>query len=145
EMPYFNDVENYNGLVVPFYKRAQLTAADLSLAFAGEGIGHFDDLNNITIFADNLVPHVLRVDNVLLYDKSLAARIDAEELISPGSAEEIEIRACAVHAVELLVEALQKTGHKVTAMGLDYLLWNRGQQPYYKKVKPRHRSRTVFY
>jgi hypothetical protein len=30
-------------------------------------------------------------------------------------------------------------------MGLDYLLWNRGQQPYYKKARPRHRTRTVFY
>jgi transposase len=30
------------------------------------------------------------------------------------------------------------------AMGLDYLLWNRGQQPYYK-ARPRHRTRTVFY
>jgi hypothetical protein len=29
-------------------------------------------------------------------------------------------------------------------MGLDYLLWNRGQQPEYK-ARPRHRTRTVFY
>jgi hypothetical protein len=98
----------------------------------------------LTIFADNLVPHVLRVDGILLYEEALAARIDSEQLIPPGSMEEVEIRACAVHAVELLTEELRSSGHNVTAMGLDYLLWNRGQQPYYK-ARPRHRTRTVFY
>jgi hypothetical protein len=144
EMPYFDDVELYEGFEVPFYKRAQLTAADLSAAFGGRGPGCFNDLDHLTIFADNLVPHVLRVDGVLLYKEAVAARIDAEELIPAGSAEEVEIRACAVHAVELLKRELHESGCEVTAMGLDYLLWNRGQQPYYK-ARPRHRTRTVFY
>jgi Queuosine salvage protein len=144
EMPYFNDVEPCNGMEVPFYKRAQLTAADLSVAFEGKGRGNFDDLERLTIFADNLVPHVLRVDGILLYEEALAARIDSEQLIPSGSIEEVEIRACAVHAVELLSKELHESGHKVTAMELDYLLWNRGQQPYYK-AWPRHRTRTVFY
>src|SRR5215212_2492331 len=33
EMPYFDDVEPYDGIEVPFYKRAQLTPADLAVAF----------------------------------------------------------------------------------------------------------------
>jgi len=143
-MPYFNDVEPYDGLEVPFYKRAQLTAADLALAFNGQGPGRFDDLDRLTIFADNLVPHVLRVDGLLAYDDDLAARIDREELIPAGFAEEVEIRACAVWAVELLVDALRRSGSDVSARGLDYLLWNRGQQPQYKAI-PRHRTRTVYY
>jgi hypothetical protein len=145
EMPFFRDVEGHKGLEVPFYKRAQLTAADLSLALGGRGLGAFGDLDRLTIFADNLVPHVLRIDGVLAYDAELAARIDREELIAPGSAEEVEIRACAVHAVELMREALVRAGKKVTSMGLDYVLWNRGQERYYKTVKPRHRARTVYY
>jgi len=144
EMPYFNDFEVYGTITVPFYKRAQLTAADLALAFEGNGLGQFNDLDTLTIFADNLVPHVLRVDNILNYDKNLLDRIDSGELIPPGSPEEIEIRACAVHAVELLKKELQNAGHRVTSSGLDYLLWNRGQQPQYKAI-PRHRTRTVFY
>ncbi len=144
KMPNFNDVESYDNLAVPFYKRAQLTAADLALAFNGTGPGNFKDLDNLTIFADNLVPHVLRIDEILLYDQNLANRIDTGELIPAGSAEEVEIRACAVHAVELLTKELRKAGHRVTSSGLDYLLWNRGQQPYYKAI-PRHRTRTVFY
>jgi hypothetical protein len=144
EMPYFNDVEAYEGIEVPFYKRAQITAADLWLAFDGRGPGCFDDLDRLTMFADNLVPHVLRVDGVLEYEDDLAARIDAGQLIPSGSAEEVEIRACAVYVVELLVEELRRSGHDVTSRGLDYLLWNRGQQPFYK-ARPRHRTRTVFY
>lgn len=144
EMPYFRDVELYGDLQVPFFKRAQLTAADLSIAFAGHGPGHFHDLQRLTIFADNLVPHVLRMDGVLRYAPQLADRIDREELIPAGSPEEVEIRACALHAVELIAVALQRTGKNVSPMQLDYLLWNRGQQPHYK-AHPRHRTRTVYY
>jgi hypothetical protein len=143
-MPYFYDVELYDSLEVPFYKRAQLAAADLSLAFGGRGPGRFNDLQNLTIFADNLVPHVLRIDKILLYTEQLSSRIDSEHLIPAGSAEEIEIRACALHAVELLKAELQACGHRVTSMGLDFLLWNRGQQPAYKSF-PRHRTRSFFY
>jgi hypothetical protein len=145
QMPFFNDVEQYKGRDVHFFKRAQLTAADLAIAFNGQGLGQFRDLHELTIFADNLVPHVLRIDKVLVYEESLAARIDAEALIPAGSAEEVEIRACAVHAVELLVQELRKSGRAVKAMDLDYLLWNRGQELHYKKIKPRHRTRTMFY
>lgn len=127
-MPFYRDVG--------FYKRAQLTAADLSLA----GVASFDDLDRLTIFADNLVPHVLRVDGVLEYDADLLARINREDLIAAGSQEEQEIRGCALHAVEMLRSHLAG----ISSMQLDYLLWNRGQQPAYK-AQPRHRARTVFY
>ncbi len=125
-MPFFDDPG--------FYKRAQITANDLALA----GIAEFSDLDRLTIFADNLVPHVLRVDGVLRYDPALAARIDAEELLQPGQ-EEREIRACAVHACELIAARLG-----VAPRVLDVWLWNRGQGERYKAL-PRHRCRTVFY
>lgn len=117
-----------------FYKRAQIVAADLALA----GVASFADLDRLTIFADNLVPHVLRCEGVLVYDESLAARIDAGELLLAGGAER-EIRACAVHACELISA---RTG--VPERVLDNLLWNRGQAPRYKE-RPRHRCRCVYY
>lgn len=144
EMPLFRDTARYEDLAVPFYKRAQLTAADLALALGNEGLGRFDDLDRLTIFADNLVPHVLRCDGILCYDDALASRIEREELIPAGSPEEVEIRACAVHAVELIGEELRRAETPVTSMALDYLLWNRGQKPEYK-AHPRHRTRTTFY
>jgi hypothetical protein len=117
-----------------FYKRAQIAANDLALA----GVATFADLDELTIFADNLVPHVLRCDGVLIYDDALAAHIDAGMAL-PAGREEREIRACAVHACELLAE---RTG--VPPRVLDVWLWNRGQAPDYK-ARPRHRTRTVFY
>jgi hypothetical protein len=117
-----------------FWKRAQIVPNDFALA----GLAEFHDLDRLTIFADNLVPHVLRVDGVLRYDAELAARIDREELLPPGEQEQ-EIRACAVHACELIGQRLG-----VPPRVLDTWLWNRGQEPRYKAV-PRHRTRTVFY
>ncbi len=125
-MPFFDD----RG----FYKRAQIVPSDLALA----GVADFSDLDRLTIFADNLVPHVLRVDGVLRYDDALARRIDNGERLEPGE-EEREIRACAVHACERIAAELG-----VAPRILDAWLWNRGQEARYKAV-PRHRARTVFY
>ncbi|MBW3634274.1 MAG: queuosine salvage family protein [Chloroflexi bacterium] len=144
EMPFFRDVSWYQDVEVPLYKRAQLLAADLAIAFEGQGPGEFHDLDRLTIFADNLVPHVLRIDGLLVYDADLLARIEREEMIPAGSPEEVEIRAVAVHAVERIVAALRASGVPSTARELDYLLWNRGQGASYK-AHPRHRTRTVFY
>jgi len=144
QMPYFNDVAQYAGFEVPFFKRAQITAADLAVAFQGQGWGNFTDMDQLTIFADNLVPHVLRMDGILAYEPGLLERIQAATLIPAGSSEETEIRASALHAVELISQAIGDSGQIVTSSQLDYFLWNRGQLPQYKAV-PRHRTRTVYY
>jgi hypothetical protein len=125
-MPFFQDTG--------FWKRAQITPNDLVLA----GVAEFGDLDELTIFADNLVPHVLRMDGVLHYAPELAALIDSEQLLPPGD-EEREIRACAVHACELIARRLG-----IPPRDLDVMVWNRGQGERYK-ARPRHRTRTVFY
>jgi hypothetical protein len=125
-MPFYDDAG--------FWKRAQIVPNDLALA----GVAEFHDLDRLTIFADNLVPHVLRVDGVLVYDPELAARIDRGQLLEPGGVER-EVRGCAVHACELVSERLG-----MPARLLDVALWNKGQASRYKSV-PRHRCRTVFY
>jgi hypothetical protein len=117
-----------------FYKRAQIVPANLALA----GVAGFDDLDRLTIFADNLVPHVLRCDGVLVYDARLATHIDAGRLLRCGP-QEHEIRACAVHACELLSARLA-----LAPRVLDNWLWNRGQSAAHKAL-PRHRCRCVFY
>ena len=132
----FRDVSTYGTLRIPFLKRAQITAADLARA----GVADFTDLDRLTMFADNLVPHVLRLDGVLRFDPDLVARIDAGELIEHGSPAEVEIRACALHAVELLVA--QRPGTR--AASVDQVLWLRGQEARYKD-SPRHRSRCTAY
>ena len=143
-MPLYRDVARYDGFAVSFYKRAQITVADLAIAFAGEGPGRFDDLDQLTCFADNLVPHVLRHEGVLRYAPALAERIAREELLPSGAPEEVEIRAAGVHAVERLVEAIRAGGGQATAHAIDMALWHRGQDPAIK-AHPRHRTRCTFY
>ncbi len=133
----FADVSTYEGREVPFFKRAQIAAADLDRA----GIVPLRDIDRLTAFADNLVPHVLRVDGVLRLDPPLAAAIDAGELLEHGSAEEVELRACAVHAVELLAAA---TAGRLSPAEVDQVLWTRGGQPRYKAIQ-RPRSRNTAY
>jgi Potential Queuosine, Q, salvage protein family len=131
----FADVSTYGGHSVPFFKRAQLVPADLN---RGGAVGLSED-NRLTAFADNLVPHVLRVDGVLRLDPALEQAIEAGELLDHGSPEEVELRACAVHTIELLAAA----SHLSPAQ-LDYVLWTRGQEPRYKAL-PRPRSRNRAY
>jgi hypothetical protein len=132
----FADVSRYDNFTVPFYKRAQIAAADL----ADGGVVRWRDRERLTMFADNLVPHVLRLDGILSFAPDLVGRIDGAELIAHGSPEEVEIRACALHAVELIVAA--RPG--ACAASVDHVLWNRGGGPSYKS-RPRHRSRCTAY
>jgi Queuosine salvage protein len=134
--PTWRDVSEYDGFEVPLFKRAQIAAADLALA----GIAPAHDLGRLTLFADNLVPHVLRLDGVLEFEPALVARIEAQELLEHDSPEEIEIRACALHAVELLVAA----HGSASATVVDNVLWHRGGEPRYK-ARPRHRARCTQY
>jgi hypothetical protein len=143
-MPSFDDVAVHDGEVVPILKRAQLAVADLHRGFAGLGPGRFDDVDRLTAFADNLVPHVLRLDGVLSFDPALVARIDAGDLLEPGSAEEVEIRAVGLHAVELLRAELARRDLDVPSWHLDMVLWRRGGRPEYK-AHPRHRARSPYY
>jgi Potential Queuosine, Q, salvage protein family len=126
-MPFFDDTG--------FYKRAQIAANDLVLA----GVADFADIDRLTVFADNLVPHVLHLDGVLVYAPELAAHIDAGRPLPAGGGIERELRATAVHACERLAERFA-----VPPRLLDNWLWNRGERAPYNEL-PAHRTYTVFY
>ena len=115
-----------------FYKRAQIAANDLHLA----GVVRYPDIDRLTVFADNLVPHVLRSEGVLRYSDELAALVDEGIELPAGSRQEQEIRACGVHACELIARRLG-----VAPALLDNWLWNRGLD---LPGRP-HVTRTTFY
>lgn len=144
-IPYFRDTASYNQFIVPILKRAQITAADIALAFSNQGIGHFKDLDRLTIFADNMVPHVLRCDGILVYEEGLSNLIDSQQYIEAGSKPEIELRACAIHAVELLRQKFAAKDHKFSSVDLDYLLWNRGLHLPKDTPHALHLTKTIFY
>ena len=54
--PSFQDEAQYQGQTVFFWKRAQLFVADLHAAFSGQGWGRYDDIHELTAFADYKLP-----------------------------------------------------------------------------------------
>lgn len=144
DFPSFNDITTYDGETVNLFKRAQILIADLAGTFEGEGLGQFDDLDKLTVFADYKVPQVLRRFGVLVYDDALAERIGRYEPLPAGSREEVEIRAATVWACELLRRAMASREITLHAFELDWTLWVAGQfLP--GDAEPYHRTRTVFY
>ena len=145
-LSFFGDKAEYDGDTVHFYKRAQILVSDLHLALAGRGHGFFPDLEELTMFADNLVPHVLRLEGVIEYKPGLLQRIEGGELFAPGSPEEIEIRAAGVQAVEGLCRVLREERGEtcICPAMLDVFLWNAGQDRRYKS-RPRHLCQTFHY
>ena len=140
----FNDTTLYNGHAVNFFKRAQILAGDLYGTFSGEKWGAFQNLHDLTAFADYKLPQILRAWGILHYAPALAKRIDKKIPLMKDSAEEIEIRAGMVWSVELLRHALAQRDRILNSAQMDWFLWNASQGTV-KGMKPYHRVRTIYY
>lgn len=140
----YRDVAQYHEDLIYFYKRAQLFAADLSGALRGAGWGAFFDSERLTAFADYKLPQVLRHLHVLQYAPELEQKVDQRVLLTPGSPEEVEIRANTIWSVELIRQELEDHGIMLRAYEIDWMLWNMGQEEKFR-VKPYHRTKTIFY
>jgi hypothetical protein len=143
--PSFDDVANYDGAPVRFYKRAQILVSDLHGIYAGRGLGAFRDLDRLTAFADYKIPQVLREAGILVYTPDLAETVERQEEIPPGDPREVEIRSGTVWGCELLRQVLerQRPGAPLRAFEVDWLLWSDAQGRTISR--PYHRTRTVFY
>ncbi|MDE3087885.1 MAG: queuosine salvage family protein [Chloroflexota bacterium] len=140
----FNDVAAYDQREVRFFKRAQIVVTDLWGAFGGKDWGEFENIDHLTAFADYKLPQILRAWGILRYAPSLARKVDAQVELPAGSAEEIEIRAATLWAVEFLREELVARGRKLWSVQIDWILWNASQGKF-QGMKPYHRVRTVYY
>jgi len=139
----FRDEAVYKGRIVPFYKRAQILAGDIHGAFAGQGLGRLARLEALTAFADYKLPQILRHRGILRYSPALAAAVDGLVPLPPGSAEEVEIRANTIQAVEGMRRELQQLGQELTSYQVDWLLWLASQDS--GQMRPYHRTRTIYY
>lgn len=144
EFPRFDDVSTYKGREVVIYKLAQLALWSLHLAVGPAKGFSLGDLDNMTAFADYIVPVGLRLMGVLEYSEDLERRIMEGDLIPRDSDEEIEIRAHTVYATALLTEAInQRRGddQRLVIPQIDYRLWS----AYHATTWPHHLTRTVMY
>ncbi len=137
----FRDERRYHGRRLPFLKRAQLAAGMLHAARLSRGAPGLTDADQLTVYADYMVPRVLRDLGVLQYGDPLAARIDAMERIPACTDEETEIRIATVAAGAMIVDHARALGADVTTLQLDYWMWRRG----FDVTAPHHRTLTSDY
>jgi hypothetical protein len=124
--PSFDDSAVFGGNYIRFDKRAQLAPGLLYSRFRNEGDFVVEDVDELTVFADYIVPRNLRGLGVLKYEQSLADRVDNEVEIPRHSREELEIRASTIHAANMILEKINeiKGLGSVNALHIDNRLWH---------------------
>ncbi len=144
EFPRFNDVSDYHGHTVQFHKLPQLALWSLHRALHRSGEWELTDLDNMTAFADYIVPVALRLMGMIEYTPELEARIAAGDMIERDSEEEIEIRAHTLYATALLTDAIndiRPADQQLVVPQVDFRLWN----TYHATSWPHHLTRTIMY
>lgn len=138
-IPSYYDVSDYKGLSIPLYKRAQIAAADLQYALEHKG-PVFQDIDDLTAFADPALPQILNALGVLEYSGQLQKIIDSQTELPSGCPEEVEIRAATIEAIE----RIRAANPHMRVMDIDFVLWNMaGQEDL--KYHPRHITKTMSY
>jgi len=144
--PSFRDVNFYKGEQFNFYKRAQLICAMLYGRYEGKGFGEFNDIDELTIFADYRVPQMLRNLDMVTYSDELSKKIEDKVYFAEENPEVIEIRASAILTAEILKNLInEKLGSDiVNSLHLDFFLWKKSkttEQKYFKF----HKTRSICY
>jgi len=125
---------------VRFWKLAQLA---VWIAEITVGLG-FDDLHELTAFADYIVPAGLHAMGVLRYSDELERAIAEGRLIEAGSPWEVELRAHTIWAcreLTRLVNERRPPELQVLDAQIDARLW----LPFHKTHAPHHLTRTISY
>ncbi|KAA8915218.1 hypothetical protein TRICI_002575 [Trichomonascus ciferrii] len=148
----FNDTHSYKNHEVKIMKRVQILTADIWACFEGKDYGKFDDIDTITMFADYRVPQILHTLGCLKYSEQLESRIRKLELLPSGDPMEVELRACSIWAVELIVNELRNLcpPRAINSILVDFYLWDTAKelQQQFNGIGnqiPCHRTRSVFY
>ncbi|XP_045776240.1 queuosine salvage protein [Maniola jurtina] len=151
--PCFCDEALYEGCKVSLHKRAQILVADLWNFHDGNGWGEFHDIDKLTMFADYRVPQVLVYFGAMSYSDELMDKLRNDILLPSGSLEEVEIRGCSIHTIELLKQKLidrittDKLNVEVPNSSLlDYYLWcyRRKHATEMEKI-PYHKTLGIYY
>lgn len=144
EFPRFNDVSEFEGQEIKFYKLAQLGVWMLYSTLHKSGKFRLDDPEKMTAFADYIVPVALRLLRITAYSKELENAINTHQLVPRDSRQEIEIRAHCIYATALLAEEINKLrgpNEQVIIPQIDARLWTH----YHTTAWPHHLTKTIMY
>ncbi|CAH0548012.1 unnamed protein product [Brassicogethes aeneus] len=146
----FKDEAEYKGNMVSIYKRAQILVGDIWACFRGKDLGHFNDIEKITMFADYRVPQTLLWYDILEYDEDLLKMLKENTIFKNGKEMEVEIRGCSIHAVELLQEyaSSKLEDKKINSILIDHFLWDfrrKHAKEVMEKGLPFHKVFSIYY
>ncbi len=139
----FRDVAEHRSRPVFFAKRAQIAALDLSMVWTEHDYDPLVGLDQLTAFADYRLPQALRHLGIVEVAEGLGRKIDGGDEIAAGSAEEVELRAATVVAVDKMQCTLTGRGQRIPAWQIDWYLWDRSHGP--DISVGHHRTRTIYY
>jgi hypothetical protein len=144
EFPRFNDVAQYDGNSIKFYKLAQLGIWFLYSSLRKAARFRLEDLDRMTAFADYIVPVALRLLGITSYSEELERAINSYRMIACDSRWEVEIRAHCIYATALLAEEINKlrpSDQQVIVPQVDARLWTH----YHTTWWPHHLTKTIMY
>jgi hypothetical protein len=144
EFPRFNDVSQYDGHEIKFYKLPQLGIWFVYSSLHPLGQFKLDDIGSMTAFADYIVPVALRLMGMTSYSPALEQAINSYQMIPRDSTQEIEIRTHCLYATALLREEINKIRPPETQViipQIDARLWTH----YHTTNWPHHLTRTIMY
>jgi hypothetical protein len=141
-IPGFNDTPVSPVGALPFQKLARLATAMM----AAGGSQPFARLDRLPVYADYMLPRVLRHHGVIKYEPALSDAVDSRRLVPKESSWELGIRWATVYCGDQLVAALRRNGCDVSTPALDYALWESAVLgPHAGEMGEHHRTITLAY
>jgi len=143
EFPRFDDVSQYDGHEIKFYKLTQLGYWQIYSGLHGTGGFKLEDPQKMTAFADYIVPVGLRLMGMTSYSPELEKAINTYQMIPRDSRQEIEIRAHCLYATALLADEINKirADQQIIIPQIDARLWTH----FHTTSWPHHLTRTIMY
>ncbi len=144
EFPRFNDVSDYHGNKVQLFKLAQLGIWGMHLALSPRGNWKLEDAENLTAFADYIVPVGLRVMGIFEYVPELEKQINELVEVKRDSDAEIELRASSIYVIARLTEEINKRRSGMVPLlmpQVDFRFW----KTYHATHWPHHLTKTIMY
>ena len=140
----FRDTSIYLGEEVHFLKLAQLAFWGIHRELGKYGDFYIEDMENMTAFADYIVPVALEKMKIITYSEKLKNKIEQGVVIESDSIEEIEIRAATLFVTAQLTEEINKLrldDEKIIIPQLDFKLWT----DFHANKSPHHLTKTIMY
>ncbi len=139
----FDDFSIYENEKIYFLKLAQLAFWGIHRELSSTYF-YIEDMENMTAFADYIIPVALQACGITKYTQELEKNINEGVLIERDSKEEIEIRAATIYATAKMTESineLKNRKEKIIIPQLDFKLWTE----FHADNTPHHLTKTIMY